>query len=55
MVGRRGQMSTEFLLMLALLTIIGYVLMRQFTPADGGAGSIGKMSESATTKIAADQ
>lgn len=45
----------EFMLLLAIMTLIGYFIMKKFAPADGGSGSIRVMSEKATTKIAEDR
>lgn len=49
-----GQSSSEYLLLLGILTVIGFFIMRAFTPADGGTDAIKGMSQGAVEKIAKD-
>ena len=57
MVGRRGQSMTEFLVVLAILTAVGFLIMYQMAGTDGSGtgGAIDAMAHHASDKIVADK
>jgi hypothetical protein len=54
MVGGRGQTTTEFLLMLGLLTLVGMFLAKILMGPGHNSGAIGAMQEGTVKTIAND-
>lgn len=55
MVGARGQSMSEFVIMLALLTVVGLVIMQRMLGTSANPGAIDSMAQHASDKIVADK
>jgi len=55
MVKEKGQSLTEFLLVMAILTGIGLLLVNLMTGTNGSPGGANAMATNASNKIVADQ
>jgi hypothetical protein len=55
MVSEKGQTVTEFVLMIAFLTLLGLLMMKTFIGTNGQGGAVASMGGNGVQRIATEQ